>query len=165
MLLGKRTRQSIKKTTSMTEITVVDASNLEEVVDQHPIVSDPPPPHREFHDGNSRSDQRFSAMVSPKNRSSERSAFTNHVVNGTTSASPFLQSCWLCNSRLAPGRNIYMYRGDTAFCSLECREKQMKEDERKEKNAIAAASKREDRHAHASSTTSKNSKAEPVVAA
>lgn len=29
---------------------------------------------------------------------------------------------------------IYVYfRGDTAFCSLECREKQMKQDQRKEK--------------------------------
>ncbi|XP_038997439.1 uncharacterized protein LOC120122389 [Hibiscus syriacus] len=123
-----------------------------------------PPQHREFPDGNSRYDQRFLATVSPRNPASARSAFTNGVVDGTTTASPFLQSCWLCNRRLAPGRDIYMYRGDTAFCSLECREKQMKKDERKEKNAIAAASKREDRHAHASSTTSKTSKAEPLVA-
>ncbi|KAE8709624.1 Gag-pol polyprotein-like protein [Hibiscus syriacus] len=143
----------------MTGIPVVDASDVEEVVDRHPIVSDPPPPHLEFHDGNSRSDQRFSATVFSKNPSSQRSASTNHVVDGSaTAASPFLQSCWLCDRRLASGRDIYMYRGDTAFCSLECREKQMNKDE------IAAASKREDRHAHASPTTSKTSKAEPMVA-
>ncbi|GMI86609.1 hypothetical protein HRI_002330200 [Hibiscus trionum] len=160
----------------MTGITV-DALNMEDVVhQQHPIVSDPPPPrHHEFQDGNYRDDQRFLGMVSPRNPASARSAFTNHLVDGTTTAAPFLRSCWLCNRRLAPGHDIYMYRGDRAFCSLECREKQMKKDERKEKlntNAIAAGSEREDHHAHvspttaaATTTTSKTSKAEPVVAA
>ncbi|KAL4366555.1 hypothetical protein GQ457_05G014970 [Hibiscus cannabinus] len=153
MLLGKRTRQPIKRTISMSGITV----NVE---DQHPI-ADPPP-------GNHPYDQRFLAMVSPRNPASARSSFfTDHVVDATAAAAPFLRSCWLCNRRLAPGRDIYMYRGDTAFCSLECREKQMKKDERKEKlnmNAIAGASEREDGHA-TSTTSSKTSKAEPVVAA
>ncbi|KAE8668943.1 Gag-pol polyprotein-like protein [Hibiscus syriacus] len=87
---------------SMTGIAFVDASDVEEVVDRHPIVSDPPPPHLEFHDGNSHSDQRFSSTVSSKNPSSERSASTNHIVDGSaTAASHFLQSCWLCDRRLA----------------------------------------------------------------
>ncbi|CAA0823586.1 Protein of unknown function (DUF581 [Striga hermonthica] len=47
----------------------------------------------------------------------------------------FLRSCGLCHRRLATGRDIYMYRGDTAFCSLECREQQMNQDERKERRA------------------------------
>ncbi|KAK8977928.1 hypothetical protein V6N11_059557 [Hibiscus sabdariffa] len=154
----------------MTGITV----NVE---DQHPIASesDPPPHHPyEFPDGYH---QRFLAMVSPRNPASARSAFFTDGTSTTAAAAaaaPFLRSCWLCNRRLAPGRDIYMYRGDTAFCSLECREKQMKKDERKEKlnmNAIAGASEREDGHGHghATSTTaatsSKTSKAEPVVAA
>ncbi|KAK4264892.1 hypothetical protein QN277_026011 [Acacia crassicarpa] len=46
----------------------------------------------------------------------------------------FLRTCRLCHRRLAAGRDIYMYRGDTAFCSFECREEQMKEDERKDNN-------------------------------
>ncbi|KAK6120022.1 hypothetical protein DH2020_046262 [Rehmannia glutinosa] len=49
----------------------------------------------------------------------------------------FLRCCGLCNRRLAPGRDIYMYRGDTAFCSLECREQKMKQDEIKERRAAA----------------------------
>lgn len=39
---------------------------------------------------------------------------------------------------------INVYRGDTAFCSLECREKQMKQDERKER--LAAAQSAESHH-------------------
>ncbi|KAI3930676.1 hypothetical protein MKX01_037122 [Papaver californicum] len=48
-------------------------------------------------------------------------------------AAHFLRSCGLCKSRLAPGRDIFMYRGDTAFCSLECRQQQIQQDEKKEK--------------------------------
>ncbi|PIN17965.1 hypothetical protein CDL12_09370 [Handroanthus impetiginosus] len=54
----------------------------------------------------------------------------------------FLRTCGLCHRRLAPGRDIYMYRGDTAFCSQECREQQMKQDERKERSAAVAAAKK-----------------------
>jgi len=47
----------------------------------------------------------------------------------------FLDACRLCNRRLSNGRDIYMYRGDTAFCSVECRQHQIDMDERKEKSA------------------------------
>ncbi|WVZ74787.1 hypothetical protein U9M48_022923 [Paspalum notatum var. saurae] len=45
----------------------------------------------------------------------------------TTTAvmSSFLQSCCLCHRELAEGRDIYMYRGDRAFCSEECRRRQI----------------------------------------
>ncbi|KAJ1276658.1 hypothetical protein BS78_05G231400 [Paspalum vaginatum] len=33
----------------------------------------------------------------------------------------FLQRCFLCRGELADGRDIYIYRGDRAFCSEECR--------------------------------------------
>lgn len=57
-------------------------------------------------------------------------------------------------------------RGDTAFCSLECREKQMKQDERKEKYCTVA-SKKEGRHASppTASTKASSSKNETVAAA
>jgi len=48
----------------------------------------------------------------------------------------FLDACHLCNRRLSDGRDIYMYRGDTAFCSEECRQQQIAMDEHKEKIAI-----------------------------
>ncbi|KAK9131469.1 hypothetical protein Sjap_011956 [Stephania japonica] len=47
-------------------------------------------------------------------------------------SSSFLSSCYLCRKTLH-GRDIYMYRGEKAFCSTECRYKQMASDERKEK--------------------------------
>ncbi|GER42945.1 hypothetical protein STAS_19768 [Striga asiatica] len=47
----------------------------------------------------------------------------------------FLKICGRCHRRLASGHDIYMYRGDIAFCSLDCREQQMKQDERKERVA------------------------------
>lgn len=49
---------------------------------------------------------------------------------------------------------LYICRGDTAFCSVECREQQMKNDEIKEKcSSLAMASKKEDRHASTSSSS------------
>ncbi|KAJ1279763.1 hypothetical protein BS78_04G180200 [Paspalum vaginatum] len=40
-------------------------------------------------------------------------------------ASSFLQRCCLCHRELAEGKDIYMYRGDRAFCSEECRCRQI----------------------------------------
>ncbi|KAH7519325.1 hypothetical protein FEM48_Zijuj08G0024300 [Ziziphus jujuba var. spinosa] len=46
--------------------------------------------------------------------------------------SDFLSSCHLCRKKLH-GKDIYMYRGDKAFCSTECRSRQIMMDERKER--------------------------------
>ncbi|GMH16602.1 hypothetical protein Nepgr_018443 [Nepenthes gracilis] len=46
--------------------------------------------------------------------------------------SDFLSSCHLCRKALH-GKDIYMYRGEKAFCSAECRQRQIVMDERKEK--------------------------------
>ncbi|KAI3410864.1 uncharacterized protein J3R85_018381 [Psidium guajava] len=43
----------------------------------------------------------------------------------------FLNSCQLCGKKLH-GEDIYMYRGEKAFCSAECRSTQIMKDERKE---------------------------------
>ncbi|KAJ7956011.1 DUF581 domain-containing protein [Quillaja saponaria] len=45
--------------------------------------------------------------------------------------SDFLSSCHLCRKKLH-GKDIYMYRGEKAFCSTECRSSQIMMDERKE---------------------------------
>ena len=49
----------------------------------------------------------------------------------TYPTSDFLSSCHLCRKKLH-GRDIYMYRGEKAFCSSECRSTQIMMDERKE---------------------------------
>ncbi|KAJ8649938.1 hypothetical protein MRB53_002961 [Persea americana] len=46
----------------------------------------------------------------------------------------FLDSCHLCKKPLGGNRDIFMYRGNTPFCSEECRQEQMDIDEAKEKN-------------------------------
>ncbi|XP_077242930.1 FCS-Like Zinc finger 3-like [Tasmannia lanceolata] len=46
----------------------------------------------------------------------------------------FLQACFFCKKTLGENRDIFMYRGDTPFCSEECRQEQIDIDEAKEKN-------------------------------
>ncbi|TVU07611.1 hypothetical protein EJB05_40975 [Eragrostis curvula] len=49
---------------------------------------------------------------------------------GDTMARPhYLDSCFLCKRSIACGRDIFMYRGDAAFCSDDCRQEQMDMDE------------------------------------
>ncbi|XP_050378579.1 FCS-Like Zinc finger 5 [Argentina anserina] len=175
MLLGKRPRPPIRRTTSMTGITV-DLSNVE---DQVPTESENPSmmmdvhapsmvvgqegPFNYIHSPNSlgyHEQHRFLAMLSPRTNSS------NHRRNSASNiveTARFLRTCGLCNQSLASGRDLYMYRGDTAFCSLECREQQMKQDERVEK-CKGLASKKEDRHATRSSSKA-SSKTQTVAAA
>ncbi|XVE95348.1 hypothetical protein REPUB_Repub02eG0089100 [Reevesia pubescens] len=150
MLLGKRPRPPMKRTTSMTKITFdLNTSNVE---------APPSDPHNPFNNypkqvdaalfggvwgpqiqangggvaggGLEGLDQRLLATVSPRVHRRHSADFleTPH----------FLRSCGLCRRRLVPGRDIYMYRGDTAFCSQECREQQMNQDEKKEKCSIAS---------------------------
>lgn len=41
----------------------------------------------------------------------------------------FLGACFLCRRPLPAASDVFMYRGDTAFCSEECREEQIELDE------------------------------------
>ncbi|XP_066328252.1 FCS-Like Zinc finger 1-like [Miscanthus floridulus] len=50
----------------------------------------------------------------------------------------FLDACFLCRKPLASNRDIFMYRGDTAFCSDECRSAQMAADEAAERRKARA---------------------------
>lgn len=43
----------------------------------------------------------------------------------------FLDICFFCNRRLGHERDIFIYKGDTAFCSEECRHRQILSDERR----------------------------------
>ncbi|KAL0434040.1 UNVERIFIED_CONTAM: FCS-Like Zinc finger 15 [Sesamum latifolium] len=46
-----------------------------------------------------------------------------------SSSEGFLDHCFLCKQKLLPTKDIYMYRGDRGFCSVECRCRQMFMDE------------------------------------
>ncbi|KAE8661855.1 poly(U)-specific endoribonuclease-B-like [Hibiscus syriacus] len=52
----------------------------------------------------------------------------------------FLDACFLCNKPLGGNRDIFMYRGDTPFCSEDCRQEQIDMDEAKEKNKNLSSS-------------------------
>ncbi|GAV59748.1 DUF581 domain-containing protein [Cephalotus follicularis] len=49
----------------------------------------------------------------------------------------FLSSCDLCN-KLLHGLDIFMYRGEKAYCSWECRDQQIRKDDYKEKYMTGA---------------------------
>ncbi|CAK9309432.1 unnamed protein product [Citrullus colocynthis] len=52
----------------------------------------------------------------------------------------FLEACFLCKKPLSDNKDIFMYRGDTPFCSDECRQKQIDMDEAKEKKLNLSSS-------------------------
>ncbi|XP_052202489.1 FCS-Like Zinc finger 6 [Diospyros lotus] len=126
MLLGKRPRPPMKRTTSMTEFTL-DLS-----------IGEPSDPLKGLAgaggSSGARSDHSFLATST---------ASQNHRRNSTDfiDTAHFLRACSLCKRRLISGRDIYMYRGDSAFCSLECRQQQMAQDERKERSFLASKMK------------------------
>ncbi|XP_062028250.1 FCS-Like Zinc finger 6 [Rosa rugosa] len=124
MLLGKRPRPPMKRTTSMSEIT------FDLNTEAQPQPSDP---HNPF------SPLAFDGLM-VKMASSSPSP-RNHRRNSAdfVETPHFLRACGLCKRRLVPGRDIYMYRGDTAFCSLECRQQQMTLDERNDKCSSSAS--------------------------
>lgn len=149
MLLGKRPRPPMKRTTSLTEITF-DLSTNEEMIGYQP--SDP---HNPFKGQQIRQpagnpvnghldglDQRFLQAHHPHPH--PHNMVSSHRINHRRNSadlgetSHFLRSCSLCRRRLVPSRDIYMYRGDSAFCSLECRQQQMNHDERVEKCSLAS---------------------------
>ncbi|CAN6202764.1 unnamed protein product [Urochloa humidicola] len=50
----------------------------------------------------------------------------------------FLEACFLCKREITSDRHIFMYRGDAAFCSDECRQ-----DQRSMDAALKAARRRQ----------------------
>ncbi|CAL5037629.1 unnamed protein product [Urochloa decumbens] len=52
----------------------------------------------------------------------------------------FLKACGLCKRGLGPGRDTFIYMGEVAFCSQECRQHQMNLDELKEKKCSGGGS-------------------------
>ncbi|KAL3511567.1 hypothetical protein ACH5RR_024284 [Cinchona calisaya] len=68
-------------------------------------------------------------LIKPVFRMNQQSHYSS------SSCSPdscFLKSCFLCNKTLSLDKDVYMYRGDQGFCSVECRSRQIYLDEMKE---------------------------------
>ncbi|KAI8025918.1 FCS-Like Zinc finger 2 [Camellia lanceoleosa] len=74
--------------------------------------------------------------------------------------SHFLEACFLCRKQLGHNSDIFMYRGNTPFCSQECRQEQIEKDEAKEKkrtwklSSSSSSSKKALRQSTTSTTTS-----------
>ncbi|KVH97194.1 uncharacterized protein LOC112522719 [Cynara cardunculus var. scolymus] len=45
----------------------------------------------------------------------------------------FLEACTLCSKPLGNNSDIFMYRGNTPYCSQECRQEQIESDEARER--------------------------------
>ncbi|PUZ61403.1 hypothetical protein GQ55_4G273300 [Panicum hallii var. hallii] len=57
----------------------------------------------------------------------------------TVPEAAFLKACGLCKRGLGPGRDTFIYMGEVAFCSQECRQHQMNLDELREKKCSTPA--------------------------
>ncbi|KAL1543090.1 FCS-Like Zinc finger 15-like [Salvia divinorum] len=59
------------------------------------------------------------------------------MIKPSSPSSGFLENCSLCRRKLLPGKDIFMYKGDMPYCSVECRERQifMEEEESCKKSA------------------------------
>ncbi|KAK9101637.1 hypothetical protein Scep_025067 [Stephania cephalantha] len=69
----------------------------------------------------------------------------------SSNCSSFLNTCFLCNKKLKPQMDIYMYRGDKGFCSVECRCRQIDLDEIEELEAATKEAARAYRSRHCQS--------------
>ncbi|GLT51524.1 hypothetical protein SLA2020_249280 [Shorea laevis] len=54
----------------------------------------------------------------------------------------FLDACSFCRKHLGLNSDIFMYRGNTPFCSKECRQEEIESDEAKEKSCKLSSSAR-----------------------
>ncbi|KAJ8499835.1 hypothetical protein OPV22_010387 [Ensete ventricosum] len=87
------------------------------------------------------------------------------VEEGYDEARHFLDSCFLCKRPLAGNRDIFMYRGDTPFCSVECRQEQIEMDEaREQKLKLSLKNSSSKEQQNASKTSAIHVKAGTVLA-
>ncbi|KAK1425104.1 hypothetical protein QVD17_20449 [Tagetes erecta] len=56
----------------------------------------------------------------------------------------FLEACTLCSKPLGHNSDIFMYRGNTPFCSQECRQEQIENDEARERRWKMSSKKSKD---------------------
>ncbi|KAG6468361.1 FCS-Like Zinc finger 5-like [Zingiber officinale] len=141
MVLGRR--QSMRRTTSMTEFAVNFVVSDAEVTQSNPEqdnlagLGDRLPLHNRSSGAADWMEATYQGNAnlapSPRGMEHRRSSADFAVVE----TSRFLAECGLCNRRLVLGRDIFMYRGE-AFCSFECRHQRMKPDERNENCSLTS---------------------------
>ncbi|OEL14010.1 hypothetical protein BAE44_0024971 [Dichanthelium oligosanthes] len=140
----------MRRTTSMTEFTPdVLAGVPEEELEDEEAELQLLPAHAEGESqeagedpygwaiGGAAADGRADWLAAYRARAAPAGLRRNSADFSAAETAAFLRACGLCNRRLGPGRDTFMYRGDTAFCSLECRQQHITIEEWKEKCALA----------------------------
>jgi len=94
-----------------------------------------------------------------------RGVFSGGYLAGAETTAAFLKACGLCNRRLGPGHDTFIYRGEVAFCSQECREQQIEYDERMEQTCSLTSIKEAPSVSGASGSDQSGSGGETVAAA
>ncbi|KAK4751719.1 hypothetical protein SAY87_020517 [Trapa incisa] len=85
------------------------------------------------------------SIMGPPPIGSPRSGRFYHDTRFEDQRPRFLESCALCKKPLGNHLDIFMYRGDTAFCSEECRQEQIEMDESQEKNRNLSSLRKKDK--------------------
>ncbi|CAL9173987.1 unnamed protein product [Musa hybrid cultivar] len=117
ILLGKGLQPPMRRTTSMTEFSAANLAAASAAAD--------------WREGIRRNEQNRAATFEMPPRIVQRRSFNDFRTLETTAQ--FLMACGRCNRRLGPGSDTFIYQGEIAFCSLECREHKMSQDKNKNK--------------------------------
>ncbi|KAJ8493535.1 hypothetical protein OPV22_015256 [Ensete ventricosum] len=123
MLLGKGLQPPMRRTTSMTELSVANLAVASAAADSREGI-------RRNHGFQHRERHRAATFEMPP-RIVQRRSFNDFRTLETTAQ--FLMACGRCNRPLGPGSDTFIYQGEIAFCSLECREHKMSQDRNKNK--------------------------------
>ncbi|CAL5025760.1 unnamed protein product [Urochloa decumbens] len=73
-------------------------------------------------------------------------------------SAPALDACALCAKPLGRDSDIFMYRGDTPFCSEECRHEQMQLDAIRARQAARSAARRQQLYSSGTETRHQESR-------
>ncbi|KQK00819.1 uncharacterized protein LOC100827581 [Brachypodium distachyon] len=94
----------------------------------------------------------------PSSSASTNSFFAIVPLDGGETCRHAMDACYLCGKPLSRICDIFMYRGDTPFCSEECRGVQMEEDEVRERTNAKILKERAARkeQGHGTSTSESN---------
>ncbi|KAF3326414.1 zinc-finger of the FCS-type, C2-C2 [Carex littledalei] len=118
MLKVKRQRLSIKRISSRIELSAIDhahAANEAEVAEGVTTTTTT--------EGKNNTGE---VEIEPK-------VIKRQSATGILAPVHFLRACSLCQRRLGPGDDTFIYRGEFAFCSKECRQQLIAKEERRHK--------------------------------
>ncbi|XP_072985414.1 FCS-Like Zinc finger 10-like [Typha latifolia] len=115
----------------------LSASEIEQSEDYTCIISHGPNPKTTHIFGDYILGSDIIQLPEQKNRKrEEEQKLVNSAVGSLSGrADDFLSLCFSCKKKLG-GEDIYIYRGEKAFCSCDCRDQEILIEEEKEKNAI-----------------------------